>query len=128
MNSLEAQIKERAKAIGFGLSGIARATEADGFARLEEWLARGYAGEVNYLHRHGEARQQPHNVRAEVRSVIMVAFDYGIFEPNDIPPPKPTQKVNSPRSNTGRVARYARGRDYHDEIRERLNQLLSWIQ
>src|SRR5438477_13176116 len=76
MASLEDRIKAQARAIGFDPVGIARATEADGFARLQDWLARGYAGEMDYMGRHAEARRHPAAVLPDVKSVVMVGFDY----------------------------------------------------
>src|SRR5919204_285209 len=38
MRTPAARIKDHARALGFALVGVARAAEADGFARLREWL------------------------------------------------------------------------------------------
>jgi len=110
--SLESRLKSEARSLGFELAGIAPASDADGFDRLTEWLARGYAGEMAYLHQHEQARRHPSSVLPEVRSVLMLGMNYG------------GQSSTEP----GRIARYAQGPDYHDLIRERLNQLLVWLQ
>jgi epoxyqueuosine reductase len=183
MQSLESRLKARAKEIGFDLAGIAPATPGDGFARLQDWLARGYAGEMDYMHRHGDARGHPASIMPEVRSVLMVALNYN-------PPPTPRGESASPMGHpqtrmsvppipctghpqtrmsvppipctghpqtrmsvppipcTGhprgsqsltprlelaqppaaRIARYALGPDYHDVLRDKLKQLLAWLQ
>src|SRR4051812_25963397 len=77
MRTAADRIKEQAHALGFALAGVARAAEADGFARLQEWLARGYAGEMAYMGRHADARRHPAAVLPEVRSVVMVGWEYG---------------------------------------------------
>jgi epoxyqueuosine reductase len=41
---------------------------------------------------------------------------------------KPSEDDRSPSQPLGRVARYARGTDYHDLLRQRLHQLLAWVQ
>jgi epoxyqueuosine reductase len=111
---LEERIKQQARRLGFDLAGIAPAGEADDFGRLRDWLDHGFAGDMAYMGRHGEARRHPASILPEVRSVIMVAVNY-----------KPAE----PKGGTGaRVARYARGADYHDVLRQRLRQLLVWIQ
>jgi len=116
MAPLEDRIKEHARALGFELAGIAPATPADGFDRLREWLARGFAGDMKYMQRHVEARRHPASILPEVRSVLMVAMNY-----------KPqAEATHLPAS--GRVARYAWGADYHDVLRGRLKQLLAWVQ
>jgi epoxyqueuosine reductase len=119
MASLEADIKTLANHLGFELVGIAAATEADGFARLQDWLAEGYAGEMDYMQRHAEARRHPAAVLAEVRSVVMVGLNY-------LAGPATSEGQRPPR--TGRVARYAHGADYHDVLREKLNRLLEQVQ
>ena len=58
VTSLEQRLKDRAADLGFALSGFAPATAADGFDRFAVWLDRGYAGEMEYLHRLREERRQ----------------------------------------------------------------------
>jgi epoxyqueuosine reductase len=118
MDSLEARLKQRAHALGFELAGIAAATPADSFDRLQDWLDRGFAGEMGYMHRHAKARRHPFSILPDVRSVVMVGMNYS-------PESTPERPAAGP---TGRVARYARGADYHNVLRERLNQLLAWTQ
>jgi epoxyqueuosine reductase len=118
MVSLEERIKERARALGFELAGIAPATPADGFDRLRDWLDRGYAGAMDYLERHADARRHPAAVLPQVRSVVMVGMNY--FLPD-------AASDRTPVAGAGRVARYARGADYHDVLRQRLNALLDWL-
>lgn len=118
---LEQRIKEQAHALGFELAGIAPAAPADGFARLHDWLARGFAGTMDYMGRHEEARRHPTSVLPLVRSVVMVAMNYLPLSS------APTASARPARLN-GRIARYARGADYHDVLRGKLNQLLAWLQ
>jgi epoxyqueuosine reductase len=116
MEEIETRLKAHAHALGFELAGIAPAAPADGFDRLRDWLDRGFAGEMDYMCRHAEARRHPASVLPQVRSVVMVGMSYA-------PPADQTQAAGF-----GKVARYARGGDYHDVLRQRLNQLLSWVQ
>jgi epoxyqueuosine reductase len=129
MRSLEEQIKEQAHTLGFELAGIAPAAPADGFAHLRDWLAAGFAGEMAYMERHAEARRHPAAVLPEVRSVVMVAMNYAASEgrTSQLAPGEPAG-MQAPRSLAARVARYARGSDYHDVLRQRLKRLLAWIQ
>jgi epoxyqueuosine reductase len=113
MASLETRIKEQARALGFELAGIAPAAPADGFEHLRDWLDQGRAGEMGYLVKQAEARRHPSSILPEVRSVVMVALQYGAA---DDPCPG------------ARVARYALGQDYHDVLWEKLDRLLEWVQ
>ena len=117
MASLEERLKQHAHALGFELAGIAPATDADGFDRLRDWLAHGFAGTMEYMHRHGDARRHPSSVLPDVRSVVMVGMNYR---------PEPEQEKLS-RKRLGRISCYARGTDYHDVLRAHLNSLLDWL-
>jgi epoxyqueuosine reductase len=86
---IEDRLKARARERGFELVGIARATEADGFARFRDWLARGYAGEMEYLHHHAEPRRHPESILPDVRSVVMVGMTYSGREASTSPPQPP---------------------------------------
>jgi epoxyqueuosine reductase len=116
MCRLEDRIKEQARTLGFELVGIAPATEADGLERLEAWLEQGFAGEMTYMERHAQARRHPRSILAEVRSVVMVGINY-----------YQEDSASQTLRGSGRVARYARGEDYHDVLRQRLGRLLDWV-
>src|SRR5437868_3422501 len=62
MGELEDRLKEHAQTLGFDLVGVAPASPADGFDRLRDWLARGFAGTMDYMQRHGEARRHPSSI------------------------------------------------------------------
>jgi epoxyqueuosine reductase len=115
--SLESRLKAQAHVLGFDLVGVAPAGPADGFDRLRDWLQRGFAGDMDYMRRHEDARRHPESVLPEVRSVVMLGMNYN-----------PGGESEEGASGQGRVARYARGADYHDVLRDRLNQLLAWLQ
>ena len=124
-----------AHCLGFSLCGIAKAAEADDFARLADWLDRGYAGEMEYMRRHAEARKHPDSILPEVRSVIMLGMEYneknriGIETGNGPTIPSADSHDQKRTDKTlGKIARYAVGSDYHDVIRRRLNKLLSCLQ
>lgn len=138
MRTPEAGLKQRANELGFGLVGIARAAEADGFPRLQEWLSRGYAGEMGYMHRHADARRHPSSVLPEVRSVVMVGMEYGNGGLDDgigtDVSRTPSQAIGDwkspaagPNGVLGMISRYARGPDYHDVLRQQLKRLLEWV-
>ncbi len=115
-DSLETRLKRHARVIGFDLVGVAPAAPADGFDRLCDWLGRGFAGEMDYMRRRAEARRHPDFVLPDVRSVVMLGLNY-----------YPACEEELGDRGRGRVARYARGADYHDVLRERLNLLLAWL-
>ncbi len=109
---LTTKLKTEAAGLGFSLSGVAPAVTPTGAARLDDWLAAGYAGQMHYLADRREAYEHPRHVLDGARSVLMLAMEYRAAEPA-LPGP-----------GEGRVSRYAWGpTDYHDLIRERLHRL-----
>ena len=109
-----AWIVERARALGFDLCGVAPAEGLAELARLPEWLARGYAGEMAYLR--DPRRTDPRRVLAGARSLIVCALNY-----NTALPCSTEFATDAPR---GWVSRYAWGEDYHRVVGQRLDALL----
>ncbi len=110
------QIKSRALQAGFDQVGIARAEAlSPEQARLNEWLARGYHGEMGWMTRAPEQRADPRKLFPEARSVVVVALNY-------YTPPE-----HSDHQDTGKVSRYAWGDDYHEIVGDKLRALLKWI-
>ncbi len=111
-----ARIKERARLLGFEHVGVCPAATPPGESRFDEWLSRGYAGEMSYLSERREAYRHPSGVLEGVRSLIMLATHYE-------PPP-----AEAATPGHGRVASYAVGsEDYHDTIRQRLHRLSDYV-
>jgi epoxyqueuosine reductase len=108
--SLEQLIKAQASGLGFDLLGITSLGPADTAGEFEKWVARGYAGEMDYLPRGVEKRRDSRLPAPGTSSAIVVGLDYGGKSPG------------------GPVARYARGDDYHDVMRYRLGELHQWIE
>ena len=111
-----AAIKSYAKSLGFDLVGVAPIQPSPEAAFYAEWLARGYAGEMHYLERQTAARAAPETLLPEARSVIVCAINYN---------------TDRPRTSVDRlrawVSRYAWGVDYHDTLKQKLDELARWI-
>jgi len=106
---IEQLIKAQAFGLGFDLVGITDLSEAETARAFDDWLARGYAGEMSYMSRTAQKRKDSRLAIEGATRAIVVAMSYGGREPS------------------GPVARYARGDDYHDVMLDRLNQLHRWI-
>ena len=110
------EIKQRARAEGFDKVGIVRAeTLEPERARLEQWLARGYHGEMSWMARDVAQRTDPVQLFPPACSVVVVALNYY------------TAHKHSDDPDTGRVSRYAWGDDYHEVVGDKLRALLAWI-
>jgi epoxyqueuosine reductase len=107
--SLAAAVKRRAEELGFVACGITDPSPIDDGGGLDRWLAGGYAGVMRYLHRQARKRKDPRLIVPGARSVVVVLDNYYDGESDPGPPPK--------------LARYARGEDYHRVTRERVEPL-----
>jgi len=112
-------IGEQAKAVGFDLCGVVRAEAFPDLANTPEWLARGYAGEMKYLH--DPRREDPRAAMPGIRSVIVCLLNYNTKFPLSIEASVPGRN-GEPR---GRVSRYGWGDDYHEVLLERLEALIA---
>ena len=102
-------VKTAARALGFVACGITDLSPTKHGASLDAWLAQGYAGTMRYLHRQAKKRKDPSRIDPRPRTAIVVLDNY--FHPAPLPA-------------TGiKVARYARGDDYHRVTMRRLYQL-----
>jgi epoxyqueuosine reductase len=111
-------LKARACELGFDACGIAPAAAHPELAFLSEWLERGYAGEMAYLHRSAARRADVRAVVPTARTVIVTGTVYNTDRPYSTECADP---------NRAQIARYAWGDDYHDVIGARLDALVAWM-
>ena len=107
--ALEQRVERQAYALGFDLVGFVRLGPAESATHFDDWLARGCEGEMHYMARDPHIRRDTRLPHPGAVSAIVVGMDYGGAEAS------------------GPVARYARGDDYHDVMRDRLRQLHAWL-
>jgi epoxyqueuosine reductase len=103
------QITAQAFGLGFDLVGITTLGAPDTTPAFDAWIANGYHGEMQYLERGADLRRDARRPEPGMRSAIVVAMNYGGTQPS------------------GPVARYARGDDYHDVMRDKLHELGRWF-
>jgi epoxyqueuosine reductase len=108
------RVKERARRLGFLACGITHPGPSKHADRLDEWLARGYAGTMRYLHRQAARRKHPADIAPGARSVVVVLDSY--YSPD-----------TEADARAPRIAKYARGKDYHRVTSERLERLASFL-
>jgi epoxyqueuosine reductase len=112
-------IERQALSLGFDLCGVAPVEGLDDLAHLPDWLSKGYAGEMKYLH--DPRRAHPSLALVGARSLIVVALNYNTAHPHT-PELEDVAPGAAPR---GWISRYAWGDDYHDVLREKLNALVA---
>jgi epoxyqueuosine reductase len=108
-------IKAWARSLGFDLFGITSAQPSEYRDYFRQWLDTGRHGSMEYLAKRIDERVDPSTYLPGAKSVICVAMNY------HTPLQEPTP------SQTGKVARYALGEDYHEIIKPRLHRLADAI-
>jgi len=108
-------IKAEAKRLGFLSCGISKAEFLEEEApRLENWLNNNNHGEMAYMANHFDKRLDPTKLVEGSKSVISLLLNYF---------PKEQQ-----REDTYKISKYAYGRDYHFVIKDKLKELLHFMQ
>jgi len=112
--TIKSQIIQKSEELGFLACGFSVATclenERD---RLQDWLNRGFQGEMGYMENHFEKRLDPTLLVEGSKTVISLAYNYF---------PQKMQKINAPK-----VAKYAYGEDYHKVVKDQGFLLLEYI-
>ena len=120
LNALAQQIKHWGTELGFAAVGIADSDLSRAENELQQWLDKGFHGEMDYMAAHGNKRARPAELIPGTQRIISVRLDY--FPPASA---DPTSILNDP--NAAYIARYALGRDYHKVLRTRLQHLADRI-
>jgi epoxyqueuosine reductase len=108
-------IKTEAKRLGFLSCGVSKAEFLEEEApRLEKWLNQNMHGEMQYMENHFDKRLDPTKLVDDSKSVISLLLNYY---------PEDQQNTNS-----YKLSKYAYGTDYHFVIKDKLKQLLQFIQ
>jgi len=112
-------VTQKAKAIGFDLVGFAKADILDlEFEHLQQWLDKNYQAGMDYMERNFEKRKDVKQILPKAKSVISFGLNYYTPEHHSID------------KDTGKISRYAWGKDYHliiwallDELEEELKKI-----
>lgn len=115
MKSNTALIKEEALRLGFMQCGVSRAVFLEEEApRLEAWLTANMNGEMRYMENHFDKRLDPRLLVDDAKSVISLLLNY-----------YPSEKQED--KTAPKISRYAYGTDYHFVIKDKLKELLHFI-
>ena len=110
-----------ARSLGFQQLGVSDIDLSAAEDQLQQWLARGFHGEMEFMQRHGSLRTHPEELVPGTIRVITARMDYWPETAADA-----WQVIGE--SELGFISRYALGRDYHKLIRKRLLRLSQRIE
>ncbi|SAL11262.1 4Fe-4S cluster-binding ferredoxin protein [Caballeronia humi] len=138
---LAQRIKTWGRELGFGAVGISDADLTDAEEGLASWLEAGYHGEMDYMAKHGMKRARPAELVAGTRRVITARIAYLPASTLGLTGDESVMTADGQRNDwraiewsrladptAAVVSIYARGRDYHKVMRNRLQQLAERIE
>jgi len=109
-------ITQKARDLGFFHIGFSKAEFLEEEApRLEQWLSKNYHGEMSYMANHFDKRLDPRLLVDDAKTVISLLFNYYT-----------DQKQKDPEAP--KISQYAYGEDYHHVIKDKLKELIAFIQ
>ena len=111
--------------LGLSQIGVAGIDLQDAEPGLRAWLDAGFHGQMHYMASHGMKRARPAELLPGTMSVITARVDYLPDSHNDGWQGVEFDRLNRP--GEGIVSLYARGRDYHKVLRQRLQKLADKI-
>lgn len=114
-SKLSEQIINKSVDLGLFACGISRAEHLpEDEEKTESWLENGFHGEMGWMERNKEKRYDPTKLVPGAKSVITVLYSY-----------TPKEKITKPGSY--HISAYAYGSDYHKVLKDKLYQLLTFI-
>jgi epoxyqueuosine reductase len=116
--NVKEEILRKARELGFDVCRVTSAIPPEHAEAFNRWIGEGHHGEMGYMARNAAKRVDPQKVLPGAQSVMTLAASYYLDQDSAEP-----QDSNS----TGIIARYARFRDYHDVLSERLRSLTRFI-
>lgn len=117
MNFTE-EIKSRTIELGFDIVGITDTSPIDSeqVTKFQSWLESGFAGQMSYMHNNLDKRTNPSKLLENAQSIIIVGLNYN---------PPEMEQFDSTRH--GKIVSYACYEDYHTFIKQRLWELVDFI-
>jgi epoxyqueuosine reductase len=114
-----ALFQREARALGFVRIGFATVAPLARHDAYRAWLDRGYGADMEYLSAQADERRDPRALLATARTIVTVALSYAHADA------VPAERLV--RGPHGRIARYARGDDYHVVLKRKLRQLAAAV-
>lgn len=109
-------VKAEAQRLGFVACGITTLDPVPHVTEFDHWLKAGYGGNMRYIHRQAKKRRDPRLADPDARRAVVILDSYYYKTDAD------SQAVPAPR-----IARYARGEDYHRVTLTRVEQLAAFL-
>ncbi len=108
-------IKQKASELGFSYCGVSKATFLNEEApRLEKWLSQNQHGNMTYMSNHFDMRLDPRLLVEGAKSVVSLMYNYYTDK----------KQIDN---HAPQISKYAFGEDYHFVVKDKLKELLAFI-
>lgn len=107
------RVKTHFEKVGLDHIGFSKIQTPYSMEIYKNWIETEFVGDLEYLKTHADSKENPQKLLPKAKTMISVAVPY-------TPHPEPNRKI----SQYLKIARYARGRDYHFWLKEKLNQVI----
>ncbi|MEI6508979.1 MAG: tRNA epoxyqueuosine(34) reductase QueG [Bacteroidota bacterium] len=108
-------IKQKASELGFSYCGVSKATFLNEDApRLEKWLSQNQHGNMTYMSNHFDMRLDPRLLVEGAKSVVSLMYNYYTDK----------KQIDN---HAPQISKYAFGEDYHFVVKDKLKELLAFI-
>jgi epoxyqueuosine reductase len=111
--------------LGFSQIGFTKADISSSEPAFLSWLAKGFHGEMEFMSKHGTKRTRPDQLVPGTLSIVSASMNY---LPNSAQNWAENEWKALKQSDQGVISVYARGRDYHKVLRQRLQHLANFMQ
>jgi epoxyqueuosine reductase len=108
-------IKQKALELGFSFCGVSKAEFLEAEApEVEKWLENNMHGQMQYMANHFDMRLDPRKLVPGAKAVVSLLYNY--YSP-----------LKQKDQMAPVISKYAYGEDYHEVVKNKLRQLLSFI-
>ncbi|MFG6466945.1 tRNA epoxyqueuosine(34) reductase QueG [Roseateles sp. BYS87W] len=125
-SALLSRLRGWARELGFSQIAVADVDLRSAEPGLQAWLDAGHHGRMHYMAAHGMKRARPAELVPGTLRVITARMDY--LPPHTAPGWQAVEWAGLARPQQAQISLYARGRDYHKVLRQRLQKLADQLQ
>lgn len=119
IHALTNKVRLKSFELGFDRCGFAKAEPLDSEAfRLEQWLNQNLHSSMGWMENYFDKRIDPTRLVPGSKSVVSVLASYRFRE----------NEEHDKKSDQSKIAKYARGRDYHKVFKKRLKKLFKYTE
>lgn len=117
-------LKDKILDLGFNSCGYSGVTRPLNYEKYKQWLEKGYHGEMLYLQKHLQIKQNLQEINPQIKSIFSLTHPYRVLSQKN----KDTPLNSSSKISSLKIALYAQDEDYHVWLMGKLEALIRELQ